>query len=118
MPAKPIYVEARIRASLEDVWQLTRTPGGRIFRQRAHPARDHLVDDGDIDLLDDTVTGMWKEMAKALELEIPDKQLETIAPVLDSLWAQTRRALDRDLSLVDPAVMFRADLAPGGASQP
>jgi len=54
---------------------------------------------------------MWNEIAKALGLGIPDEQLQKIAPVLDALWSDTRRALGRDLSAVDPAVIFQASLA-------
>lgn len=53
---------------------------------------------------------MWKQIAQALGLTIPEPQLDTISPILDSLWKDTRRALDRDLSAVDPAVDFHADL--------
>ena len=57
---------------------------------------------------------MWKSIAQALGLNIPDQQMDAISPVLDSLWAQTRRALDRDLTSVDPAVSFHAEM---GAEQ-
>jgi hypothetical protein len=57
---------------------------------------------------------MWKSMAQALGLNIPDQQLETISPVLDSLWSETRRTLDRDLSSIDPVLTFRPDI---GVSQ-
>ena len=60
---------------------------------------------------------MWKNIAQALGIEIPEAQLETISPVLDALWAGTRKALDRDLTEVDPAILFRPDLAPGGKAQ-
>jgi hypothetical protein len=53
---------------------------------------------------------MWKNIARALGLEIPDDQLERISPTLDGLWAATRRALDRDLSAVDPAIRFDPEL--------
>ncbi len=53
-------------------------------------------------------------MAQALGLNIPDQQLETISPVLDSLWSETRRTLDRDLSSIDPVLTFRPDI---GVSQ-
>jgi len=61
---------------------------------------------------------MWKNIAQALGLEIPPQQLETISPVLDQLWPQTRRALDRDLSHLDPAFNFRADLPAGSPPEP
>jgi len=53
---------------------------------------------------------MWKTIAQVLELEIPEPQLEAVSPVLDSLWAQTRRVLNRDLSGVDPALTFHPEL--------
>ena len=53
---------------------------------------------------------MWKNIAQALSLNIPEQQLDAISPVLDSLWAETRRALDRDLSRIDPALTFHPDL--------
>ena len=53
---------------------------------------------------------MWKSIAQALGLGIPEQQLDAISPVLDSLWSQTRKAVDRDLSRVDPAITFRPDL--------
>ena len=53
---------------------------------------------------------MWKTIARALGLDIPELQLDAISPILDSLWSQTRKALDRDLSRVDPAITFRPDL--------
>ena len=53
---------------------------------------------------------MWKNIAQALGLNIPQAQLDTLSPVLDALWAGARRALDRDLSSIDPAITFRPDL--------
>lgn len=53
---------------------------------------------------------MWKTIAQALGLQIPDGQLAAIEPALDALWKGTRQALDRDLSAVDPAIQFRPDL--------
>lgn len=53
---------------------------------------------------------MWKNIARALGLDIPEQQLDTISAVLDSLWSQARKALDRDLSSIDPAVTFHPDL--------
>ena len=49
---------------------------------------------------------MWKNIAQALDLKIPEAQIDRIAPVLDVLWDQTRRALDRDLSAIEPAIKF------------
>ena len=57
---------------------------------------------------------MWKNIAQALGLNIPEEQWNAISPILDALWSQTRQALDRDLSSVDPALTFHPDL--GGKS--
>jgi hypothetical protein len=56
------------------------------------------------------IVRMWKTIAEALGLNIPGDQLDRISPVLDALWRDTRRALDRDLSAVEPAITFRPDL--------
>ncbi|MBI3668151.1 MAG: hypothetical protein HY236_18280 [Acidobacteria bacterium] len=61
---------------------------------------------------------MWKNIAQALGLQIPDDQLEKISPTLDALWTATRRALDRDLSSVEPALTFHADLGSEGEPEP
>ena len=61
---------------------------------------------------------MWKNIAQALGLNIPEDQLDKIAPALDALWAAARRALDRDLSSIDPALAFHPDLGPGGEPEP
>lgn len=53
---------------------------------------------------------MWKNIAQALSLQIPDQQLQAISPALDALWTETRRALERDLSHVDPALRFHAGI--------
>ena len=53
---------------------------------------------------------MWKEIAQKLDLEIPEQQMERISPVLDRVWSDIRRVLDRDLSELDPAVNFHPDL--------
>lgn len=53
---------------------------------------------------------MWKNIAKELGMGIPEAQMEAISPVLDALWGQVRKALDRDLSAVDPAFRFDPDL--------
>jgi len=50
---------------------------------------------------------MWKALAQAWNLNIPEEELERIAPVLDDLFAKVRPALDRDLSHVEPAAVFR-----------
>ncbi len=53
---------------------------------------------------------MWKEIAQKLGMEIPEQQMERISPVLDRLWSDVRRVLDKDLSELDPAVNFHPDL--------
>jgi len=53
---------------------------------------------------------MWKTIAQAMSLEIPDDQLAAIEPALDALWKGARQAFDRDLTGVDPAIGFRADV--------
>ncbi len=51
---------------------------------------------------------MWKTIAQVLRFGIPEQQLDAISPILDSLWTDTRRVLDRDLSVTDPAIIFQA----------
>ena len=53
---------------------------------------------------------MLKPIAEALDLRIPDEQLEEIEPVLDELMQIIRRSLDRDLATIDPVTRFQ----PGG----
>ncbi len=53
---------------------------------------------------------MWKTIAQALGLNIPDDQLEALAPALDALWKGARQALDRDLSAVEPALKFYPEI--------
>jgi hypothetical protein len=48
-----------------------------------------------------------KTAAEAFDLDIPEDQLEEIQPVLDELIQRVRRALDHDLSTVDPVTAFR-----------
>ena len=50
---------------------------------------------------------MWKQMAEAMRLNIPDAELERAAAVLESLYEDVRPALDRDLSTIEPAADFR-----------
>ena len=50
---------------------------------------------------------MLKPIAEALDLRIPDEQLEEIEPVLDGLMPVIRRSLDRDLSTIDPVTHFQ-----------
>jgi len=53
---------------------------------------------------------MWKEIAQQLGMEIPEQQLERISPVLDRVWSDVRRVLDKDLGELDPAVNFHPGL--------
>ncbi len=50
---------------------------------------------------------MLKPIAEALDLRIPDEQLEEIEPVLDELMQAIRPALDRDLATIDPVTRFQ-----------
>ena len=50
---------------------------------------------------------MLKPIAEALDLRIPDEQLEEIEPVLDELMQIIRRSLDRDLATIDPVTRFQ-----------
>ena len=51
----------------------------------------------------------WKKLAEASRLGIPDDELERLAPVLEALEESLRRALDRDLSTVEPVAVFRPE---------
>ncbi len=53
----------------------------------------------------------WKNAAQALDLGIPEPRVEAIAPILDGLMAAVRKALDRDLSLVEPVAVYRPQRA-------
>ena len=57
---------------------------------------------------------MVKQLAKALGRNLPEDELERIAPVLEDLLAGIETALDRDLSTTDPMFAFR----PGGEVRP
>jgi len=48
----------------------------------------------------------WTAIAHGRRMPIPTDRLERIKPILDALEAKTRSALDRDLSLVEPAPIF------------
>lgn len=61
-------------------------------------------------------TERWKRAAEALDLGIPEERVEAVAPTLDYLMATTRKALDRDLGLVEPAAVFRPQREPGGGA--
>ena len=50
---------------------------------------------------------MWKQMAEAMQLNIPEAELERAAAILESLYENVRPALDRDLSTIEPAADFR-----------
>jgi len=50
---------------------------------------------------------MWKQMAEAMQLNIPEAELERAAAILESLYENVRPALDRDLSTIEPAAVFR-----------
>ena len=49
----------------------------------------------------------WKKVAEGQGINAPSAQIEKIAPVLDALADSARRALDHDLSLVEPVAVFR-----------
>ena len=46
-------------------------------------------------------------MAEAMQLNIPDAELERTAATLESLYESIRPALDRDLSTIEPVADFR-----------
>ena len=50
---------------------------------------------------------MWKQMAEAMQLNIPEAELERAAAILESLYENVRPALDRDLSTIEPVADFR-----------
>jgi len=49
----------------------------------------------------------WKKVAEGQRINVGSAQIETIAPLLDALAESARRALDHDLSLVEPIAVFR-----------
>lgn len=53
----------------------------------------------------------WKTAAQALDLGIPEQRVEAVAPILDGLMAAVRKALDRDLSLVEPVAVYHPQRA-------
>jgi hypothetical protein len=53
---------------------------------------------------------MWQKLAELYGWNIPAADLNQLAASLDALYEDTRRSLDRDLSTVEPAPVFR----PGG----
>jgi hypothetical protein len=52
---------------------------------------------------------MWKMMAELYGWNIPEREMERLAPVIEALRERTTKALDRDLSTVDPVMVFRPD---------
>ena len=50
---------------------------------------------------------MLKPIAEALDVRIPDEQLQEIEPLLGSLMPIIRRSLDRDLAPIDPVTRFQ-----------
>ena len=53
----------------------------------------------------------WKRFATVANLQIPDMNLEGIAPALERMAAATRDALRGDLGFTEPVLWFRF---PGG----
>jgi hypothetical protein len=49
----------------------------------------------------------WKRAAEALDLGIPPERVEAVAGLLEDFMPRAKRALDRDLSLVEPVGVFR-----------
>ena len=56
----------------------------------------------------------WIKAAEALELGIPEERVAAVAPILEGLMASARKALDRDLSLIEPVTVFRPQRERGG----
>jgi hypothetical protein len=50
---------------------------------------------------------MWNKIAELQGWNIPAADLERLTPPLDSLYERVRRALDRDLSTIEPTPVFR-----------
>jgi hypothetical protein len=50
---------------------------------------------------------MWKNLADLYGWNIPAADLERFTPALEALQERARRALDRDLSTVEPTPVFR-----------
>ncbi len=51
----------------------------------------------------------WRQLAEGLDLKIPQEHLERSTPVLDQMYADFNKAVDRDLSTVEPVGGFRPD---------
>jgi hypothetical protein len=50
---------------------------------------------------------MWKKITEIYGWNIPAEDLERLTPALDGLRERAGRALDHDLSTVEPALVFR-----------
>jgi hypothetical protein len=61
---------------------------------------------------------MWGKLAELYGWNIPAADLERFTPALDSLSERARKALDRDLSTVEPAPVFRPGGEEGGVEGP
>ena len=48
-----------------------------------------------------------KQAAEALQFDIPEAELDAIAPILEDIVAKTAQALNKDLSTTDPVHSFR-----------
>jgi hypothetical protein len=59
---------------------------------------------------------MWKKITELYGWNIPAADLERLTPALESLRERAGRALDHDLSTVEPAPVFRP--AGEGVRQP
>lgn len=51
----------------------------------------------------------WQQLGQALDLKIPKDHLDRSTPVLEQMYADFNRAVDRDLSTVEPVGSFRPD---------
>jgi hypothetical protein len=48
-----------------------------------------------------------KQAAKAWQFNIPEEELDRIAPIVEGVTAAVEKILDRDLSTIDPLPHFR-----------
>lgn len=60
----------------------------------------------------------WGKLADLYGWNIPAEDLERFTLSLDSLTERARRALDRDLSTVEPTPVFRPGAEAGGNEEP
>ncbi len=51
----------------------------------------------------------WRRAAEGLNLRLPPERIEAVGPILSDLERRVRVALDRDLSLVEPAHEFQPE---------